>query len=170
MDAPSASRHRVQTGQAEPGGCQSVEQQAAFGQRLVNQREFTLFQVAKATVSETTLTGLRVHREVVLLNQRDGESTLSRIMGTSATNNATADDKNIEWTCRICSHFGPKALREKHRRAMSEPGATMFKSLRVEYNLYALELQAAVAARSPRPTSQPADEVPPCRRSCGWTQ
>jgi len=43
----------------------------------------------------------------VLLNQRDGESTLSGIKGTSATNNATADDKNIEWTCRICrSHSG----------------------------------------------------------------
>jgi hypothetical protein len=73
-----------------------VEEEAAFFQRLAHEREVALLEVAQAAVDQFARPRRRAGRPVVCLDQRDGQATRHRVERCTRTDDAAADDEEIE--------------------------------------------------------------------------
>ena len=84
-------RHRPDQVRREPG-----QQQAALLQGLAHQSEVEHLQVAQPTVDELAAARAGAGREVALLDQPGGQAAGRRVEGGAGTDDAAADDEQVE--------------------------------------------------------------------------
>ena len=75
---------------------QRLDEQAPLVQRLADEREIELLEVAQAAVDELAGAAGGAGREVALLHQRDGEPPAGRVQGDAAAGDAAADHQHVE--------------------------------------------------------------------------
>ena len=73
-----------------------LEQQFAFAQRLAHESDVAAFEIAQAAVDESPRPGGDSRADVLLLDERDGESALGGIPGDAQSVDAGADHDDVE--------------------------------------------------------------------------
>jgi hypothetical protein len=75
---------------------QLVQQQAPFGERLVDQPELSLLQVAEPTVGQPGRARRRSARPVVLLDDADGQAAARSIECCTGPHDSASDDEDVD--------------------------------------------------------------------------
>ena len=97
--------------------CQRGQRQLPFVQRLADQPELQLFEVAKPAVEHLRATARRAGSEVAGLDERDLQPAGRRVKGGARADHAAADDDDVELLAAeplpgaVCAAPGPAASR-----------------------------------------------------------
>ena len=93
---PATADREEEGDRTDQVGSESIEQEAALGQGLVDEAEFALLEVAQPPMGQTRRTRGRAGRKVALLHESDRQAACGGIESRAGAYDATADDGDID--------------------------------------------------------------------------
>src|SRR6476660_5432450 len=106
--------------------CQRGQRQLPFVQRLADQPELQLFEVAKPAVEHLRATARRAGSEVTGLDERDLQPAGRRVKGGARADHATADHDDVELLVAETLPGVPALLRAQQRLAVDRDRVAHF--------------------------------------------